>query len=686
MTELVILHAGPLQGKVARDFHPREQFSVLNLDGRGHSLEAFLAAQASRGVSAPSVLKVGDLAKEAATNAGKKYRDFIAEWPQRYRRSGKNFRELFTYRGKLSLWWLSSAKMKDPERGIPFTWLFHLELVSLICRGGTFSQVHLFSDDPVFRDLLQQWGQKHGVAVTLHPRRPGRRVALRWSLPGRVLSRLKAGASLMLSFLMVRALGMMPLPREGGDSRPEVIFYSWLGASLLVDQTGLRERFYVDLPRYLEANTVFRPRYASHVYPQWRYLFRKRAELRAHRDELIFLEGYLGLGDILAFLMDWRLALAYLWRAKLDPKFRASFEYDGLNIYRLVQADLEDSFVGPHLQIQLLVVKAIERLASRRRPSHIINFMELHPQGLAVYAGAKLGYPEVITVAYQQSIITRMKLWYFNAPHELGPPEAGWRWVNTMPLPDRCLFQGSLGLEVLQESGYPASRSYLTGSPRYEWLATRAKPDLTPKHRAALGIAAGAKIVLVPTLYSLEESRYLVRTVAQACAGNHGWVVVFKPHPAHPSDTIVAAAAGYSGSLSYVVCNDPVDQLIRMADVLVTTYSTAADEAIAVGCPVIIVKPDSSFTLGTNWEIEFAPTASDAAELRGWLNTLFEHPEGFARFRQTWPQLIEASFYRLDGHAKERVAQVLLGQDKSVDQEQGAARPIAVGPAQEGRP
>ena len=386
------------------------------------------------------------------------------------------------------------------------------------------------------------------------------------------------------------------------------------------------------------------------------------SQVLAQREQIILLERYLTITDVLAMLFDWRVSGKYLFYDLFDKRFKATFHYDGLNIYHLIRRELRESYVGPGIINCLFLLKAFERLARKRPMKHVISFLEFYPQALAVYAGVKRGNPEITTVAYQHAAVTRMKLWYCSGLSEIAPAQSPGQWgIDTMPSPDVFLCQGSMGEKVILESGYPQDRCFLTGSPRYDHLGGDTKPIIDEINgRASLGIPQGKKVILVSTLYSPGDTSYLVRMVAEACSGTDDWFVIFKPHPNYPGENAVVEASRHFSHNNWAVLTNPVQQLIRISDVAVTTYSTTADEAIALGCPVVMVQSDASLSMSTLWEIEAAPAVGDAKELKSCLETLFQHPRSFDKYRKRWPELVEGTFYRLDGRAKERVTEVLL--------------------------
>ena len=664
MMHFILLHAERLPQAWLRylQLATGDQACVLSLASSIKPQESLLAHLQASGAPAPEIVDPEEHVKAAAREAREKYIKFVAEWPNRYRRNGKSFKELLTFQGQLSLWWLSRTRMKDVESSPTFILLFQLEMLTRVSRGRGPFRLHLISEDRAFRRLVTQWAQGQGIGTNLHPRCLRGRPGIRSSVLGHCLSRLRLVLTVAASVLLVKLVWFVTRPPSTREGTEETVFFTYLDETLQLGPSGLQDRHYVDLPAYLEEHTPLRPLYASFVHGHLAYLLRRLRQLLGRRQQLILLESYLTIGDALGMLFDWRAPARYLFYELFDRRFKASFRYDGLNIYHLIRNELLGSFVGSGIADCLFLAKAFQRMAGRRPIKHVVSFLELYPQALAVYAGVKRGRPQVTTVAYQHAAVTRMKLWYCSAPSEIVPVEQDARWgMDVMPSPDLFLCQGGLGEEVLLESGFPRERCFLTGSPRYDQLGTN--PDSAredPTGKTSLDIPEGKRVVLVPTSYSPKDTEHLVGLVAEACSGNDDWFVVFKPHPVHPMEDFLATVAQYTDFANHVVLDVPIQRLIAHSDVVVTTYSTTADEAIALGCPVVVVRRNASFSMATVWEIEAAPAVDDAQGLQRSLDILFRRPESFDRYRKHWPEFIKSTFYLLDGRAKERVTQVLM--------------------------
>jgi len=102
------------------------------------------------------------------------------------------------------------------------------------------------------------------------------------------------------------------------------------------------------------------------------------------------------------------------------------------------------------------------------KPKGIVTFLEDVSILKSALYGVKRGAPDTKTIAYQHANITPMKLWYSYSPEEISLEGD---YIKGMPVPDYFIFQGRMGKNIVKTSGYPESRCFMTGSPRFDGLA-----------------------------------------------------------------------------------------------------------------------------------------------------------------------------------------------------------------------
>jgi len=533
--------------------------------------------------------------KDTILKTREKYLNFISEWPDRFHYKGKNFKDLFSLNQDFSLWWWTEMHKKDPEASPVFENLYRLEN-----NGGI--------------------NVSNGIKSTLL-----------WYF----LCRIKFLTGIFFKMLILKAA----LKREGSTDRSvECLFFATLYPVILRSSDGrLKDRNFLELPDEVEKTLGLRTRYISFFHGSILQLLKDIRNLK--RNKIIFYEQYLNFGDLLQAL-DLITIGRYIFIER-KSEFRNSFDFDGHNTLRIFRDELRASFVGKGICECTVLTSSLEMVLKEYQVKGIITFLEMYPYSRALYYSAKRFGRNIKTIAYQHASITPMKLWYSYKPEEIS---LNGDLINKMPIPDYFLFNGKMGKDILTRSGYPENRCLFVGSLRLDEAFRLGKASISTD------IPADKKIVLVATTYTEEDSRKIAVIVSELSRRRNDCFFVFKGHSNYPIDSLLKEY----DLKNYIVSEDNVYQLIRRADCLVTTYSTTAEEAIALGCPAVAIDTGALVNMSAIFEIEAAPTVHNADELGAALDQIFYKPGEFVRFKEKWPELIEASFYRLDGKAAER--------------------------------
>jgi len=479
---------------------------------------------------------------------------------------------------------------------------------------------------PVFENLyfLKNKGENRNVSK-------GLKATLLWHL----LSRVKFLLSTLVKMLIIKTV----LNRKDDDrGKEEFLLFATLYPLILKDVDGkLRDRNFLKVPDEIEKTSKFKTRYISFFHGSIFQLLKDIRRLR--REKIIFYERYLKFSDLLRALGLATIAKYIFIERKKG--FRDSFYFEGLGTFKIFRDELRTSFVGKGICECVLLSGSMERILKEYNVSGVVTFLEMYPYSRALYYAAKKCARKVKTVAYQHASITPMKLWYSYTPDEIS---FRGDYINKMPVPDYFLFNGKMGKDILIKSGYPENRCFSVGSLRLDESFKLGKGSINTQ------FPSGKKIVLVTTTYTEKDSRNIISMVSDVSKRRSDCFLVFKAHSNYPIGPILK---DYDLQ-NYTVSQDSVYQLIQISDCLVTSYSTTAEEAIALGCPAITIDTGALINMSVIFEIEAAPAVRTADELNAAIDLVLYEREGFGRLKNKWPELIEASFYKLDGKAEER--------------------------------
>ena len=624
--------------------------------------QEFLNECRRRQVHIVETLRASDYIDQASAIARDKFARFVAEWPDSYKRNGRNFKQMFTYRGEISYWWLSDASFKDNERSRAFEYFCHLEVLAQAMKRFEVRGCLLFTEDAQMATLTSRYCARLSIPCWEAGRsKPPRDLSPLRGLAGRVKSIFSLFLSLMFGYFV------LPRPTRTSD-RTRIAFFTIYPDCLRFTGSGATEVNYRDLADTVSSRpgtgVTYLAMHHSSTVRSWFRLITIRWWLSRRRNHaVIFLSSYLRPSDLGVAVWNMLFYARYLWIDRTDRSFRDSFVYDGINVYELMGREFRQWFLSSQIPFYLVMARAMERAVRKGGFHRLICFLELYPLARALYYGAKRGDPSISTVAYQHANINRMKLWYTYRPEELVPSNIHQgTFVETMPIPDRYLFQGLNGMEVLIECGYPKDRCILTGSPRYETLSgpAPASDSRTEEPNISKGDSGAVQVLVVPSL-SRHDARELIDTVADACRDASKYTVRVKPHPLCPVDQYVSEARARRREMDLQTTQGDLHELIRRSDIVVTSYSTAGDEAIALGRPVVCyagLRPCGATFL----DIEAAPVVHSARELECALHSMLYDEPYRRKYQARWAELIEGSFYRLDGRAKERIVEALLPQ------------------------
>ncbi|MFA5097259.1 MAG: CDP-glycerol glycerophosphotransferase family protein [Candidatus Margulisiibacteriota bacterium] len=423
--------------------------------------------------------------------------------------------------------------------------------------------------------------------------------------------------------------------------KAKTLFYTLFGIISNGTPKGLFDRYLFDIPERTAKASGENALCFSFYYGSIKKIISDREILK--KSGVVFLENYIGIRDLIDSLGAGQY-VRYYFMEKNDL-FQKSFDYYGADLSFCFKPQLRKTYAGEGFSEMLLLTRSCGRMFKSTGAKVLVSSHETYPQSRVLfYEAKKLG---VYTYALQHASITPMKLWYAFSPSELS---------EGMPVSDAFIFQGEMGRRVLIEGGYPEIKSFVLGSPRSDklfYLKQEGIETELPKNK---------KIVLVTTVLSTGDTKAIIEAVVRVAAKRKDLHFCIKPHPNCPVAGLLDEKLYENISESH----DNVHQLILRSNVLVTTYSITADEAIALGCPVICLRTDSIIDMSSFFEVPAAPYAASVDELETFIDEAALNTGDFPSYRRNWPQLIKDTFFLLDGKATQRIVNLIALNDGSL--------------------
>jgi len=266
---------------------------------------------------------------------------------------------------------------------------------------------------------------------------------------------------------------------------------------------------------------------------------------------------------------------------KLEEKSNIAFPRS-VRVWDLFRDEWTYSFFGTYLIEGLVNYYLFQRIASlAEKEMTVIYPAELFAWENALNIARKENN-KIKTVGIQHAFVRRLLLSYFNFSGDLKDTNA----INQFPLPSHMAVSGSIARDIFIGNGWPKDRIFEMGAIRYHWLSKLMNQDVDWNSRK--------KQVVVCTSSIAEESHDILLMLWNAFKNRNICNFVIRPHPICPV-TKIAKAIGLSFADSkFILDSDSsLENLLRSSRALIVAGSTAALEAIACGCPVIVPRLSS---------------------------------------------------------------------------------------------
>lgn len=371
----------------------------------------------------------------------------------------------------------------------------------------------------------------------------------------------------------------------------------------------------------------------------------------AKRQDVVLLQPFLHLWDIVNAVGNLS-SLQVFMKIRRTPAFRAAFRMNGFDYYPVFARPLLRGFLDASLTHRELLALAMERACRQLQPRVLLSFLEHFPDARACYEGVRRAGGETVCCAVQHASYNHEKTFLMLHPERefFGQPDQ-----CPVPHPDYVCAMGSLGRELFLECGYPDDRVLLTGSPRYAHVrapsCSSADEALTPfRPREELR-------VLVALGLSVDVEVEMVEAVCAAVQGLDDVRVMVRNHPfsrieRHPAFTRLQP--------SVTITQGTLEDDLALADLVVFTYSTVAEEAFLKGKPVWQWLP-LGFNGSALVEAVDIPQFGSVEALRRALLAYRADPRPFLPSATASEVALTRLFYQGDGGAAQRIAAKVAG-------------------------
>lgn len=331
---------------------------------------------------------------------------------------------------------------------------------------------------------------------------------------------------------------------------------------------------------------------------------------------------------------------------KRSKTFHGSLVFNGINLWPL----LKDYFAFLFIKQFPKAVRCIH-LMENALIKEGIRIVVIHNEtslyGRALIIASKKS--DIKTIGIQHGNIGENHIDYFHTGEEL-----------PCPIPDITAVWGSCDHRALLESPlYNEENIVITGTPRYDVLSKAnekySKEDLFERFKIDKD-----KIVAITTqpFPIVSEREYWLKAVISTSKNIDDALFIVKPHPAEKVNMHETICKDYGGDNVIVTKNIDTNELMYVADITITAWSTTGLESIILGTPLMTVNltgqedkmPYVKYgaAIGVNKEEDI--TIGIRNVLDGDLPP---------KLRENMDRFVHDYAYKIDGKASERVVDII---------------------------
>lgn len=547
---------------------------------------------------------------------------------------GKTLREALEIPGRGNPWWYHPVSEKHVETDATFNMLLQIFTISHVADREGIKEIVVYGSPVEIVLVLKSRYRTRGIKCPSG-----------WKdniLKG-VLSRfLKYLASACWSNICIRLIIRLP------KSRPDVVFQGFWDWSVQIGcKSGeVEDAYFRSLP--VKFKDMGREcAWFVWLAPQYKRDRKQKSVPRLlcpakGRRELIFAQKFLKVTDILSAIFDMRIFYRYIRFSRSD-KFKGLFKEGNCDLWPLFNGKLVYGFCDSTLPHYYLTEKAYKRAFSFYKPKLSFAFLELCLISRAFNQGALFGSPLTVRCDMQHASYGREKTFILaDSDRELlGKPDK-----KAVPAPDNFFVMGELCRDILSENGFPPEKIFITGSARYDYFIQKGISS------SLVSAQCPAKVLIVSTV-SAHLDFEMVQAAFLASKGlniklflrSHPFVKIENLPDYRQYSKAIVSSRGAS-----------LEDDLNLADIVLFTYSTVAEEAFLRGIPVLRWQANG-FNGSVFRDINVVPAAYSVESLKEQFRRFLNDPASFYPDDKLREEILRKCFYRVDGMASLRIAE-----------------------------
>ena len=564
----------------------------------------------------------------------------------------ENIKQLLKTSKGISLWWFNELQLKNFDGNPLYNKLIFINIIEELLSKNKYDEFIIVGGDNTFRKTIMDIFKNNKLKLSS----PVRFNEIFFESFFFCTGLLKTLAYIPLLFIRVNFIKYSYKKEKRENNKINISFLGLHPCSLLNKKGKIVERYYGKLPAKLKEkglNANFISVFCELKENRKDFNENYIEAAKKYESNIIFLETLLSIKDIISVLKAYTETILRFYFLPSEIKTKL-FIFKGRNLYHLFGSEFFGSLYSHNSFVNLLTSESAYIYSKKFDPDCLVSCYAVNFAGRAINHGFRRDNPKRTIVSIQHASMTKNKVICRFHPGEINS-DHDTNHIDYMPMPDYYITQGSLAYDLMASSGFPKERCFVCGSPRFDDLYEYSKilkqtgtGKILPGLRNR--IPPEKKILLIATSFNMYDSIQLIDLVFKAANKDH--FHIFKPHP---NCLITDVLRNYSNNfpdIQFLVSDENANELIMLADVVISTYSTVVDEAVAIGKPAISVHAGVHINMSSFESLNFN-IVRKPEELKNEIDLIFSGGDDHFEIKRKY--LIEKCFGKFDGRATERV-------------------------------
>jgi len=514
---------------------------------------------------------------------------FISNFGKKKRFNNVSFAEYFRFpHSAFSAWWMSLIAEKHPLKSDAYHNLVKLLAILKLREECCVREVVLDTGDRKLSRLMKR--NARGAGYTLMDFKKYKKSTKIILFLINFLKGLKLYFYSIYKLFIIRSCG-----GSGGKTLKNAQ-YAAITFFPLIDKNALNEKKFVNkyygaLQAALEKKYKDKFVWLAFTSNIDGYTFRKSVKLgkgmNSWNYRICFIEEWIGIKDLFASLLHYFFIMGKFIIRIPYLKKEITYSKEAVNTWELFAEDWFSSFAGGTLMRGIVYYRAFKNIyTDLKNNSSVMYFAENQSWEKAlnfVFHGEK----KVNVIGIVHTTVPLLLLALFDSEDE---PENGGEYALSRLKPDYLACNGRIPMRLLLETDWNKKKAFLWYAVRFQYLKEHLKKSLPwPDRRNRVVIILSVK----PN--ELKEMLYFV---TRAFNGKVDYQIIVKEHYLFPIRPFIKRLNLNLRSDVFTVSKEDLRKILPEAKAMILTSSSAALEAVAVGCPVII--PRLSGTVDMN--------------------------------------------------------------------------------------